>query len=52
MIHACFGMHCPWEDSRGECRWHKGNPFPCELEELEERDREEFEEDACDDDVD
>jgi hypothetical protein len=33
-------MHCPWENSRGECRWKKGNPYPCELEEMDEEERE------------
>ena len=40
IIHSCYGMHCPWENSRGECRWKKGNPFPCEIEELDEEERE------------
>lgn len=39
IIHSCYGMHCPWEDSRGECRWKRGNPFPCELEEMDEEER-------------
>lgn len=39
-VYSCYGMHCPWEDSRGECRWKRGNPFPCELEEMDEEERE------------
>ncbi|MBR2699413.1 MAG: hypothetical protein IKE76_12555 [Clostridia bacterium] len=44
IIHSCYGMHCPWENSRGECRWKKGNPFPCEVAEMndEERERAEY----------
>ena len=40
---SCYGMHCPWEDSRGECRWKKGRPAPCELEEMDEEEREYYE---------
>ena len=40
MIHSCYGMHCLWENSRGECSWKRGNPFPCELEEMTEDERE------------
>ena len=40
IIHSCYGMHCPWENSRGECSWKRGNPFPCELEEMTEDERE------------
>ena len=25
----CYGMHCEWENSLGECSWHKGLPYPC-----------------------
>ena len=39
-ILSCYGMHCPWEDSRGECRWKKGRPAPCELEDMDEEERE------------
>lgn len=49
MVHACYGMGCPWEDSRGECRWHRGAPYPCRLEELEERERAEDAEEEEDD---
>lgn len=40
IIHSCYGMRCPWENSRGECGWKRGNPFPCELEEMSEEERE------------
>lgn len=39
-ILSCFGMGCAWEDSRGECRWKKGLPYPCALEEMDEEERE------------
>ena len=39
-VYSCYGMHCPWENSRGECSWKRGNPFPCELEEMSEEERE------------
>ena len=42
-IYSCYGMHCPWEDSRGECRWKKGCPAPCEIEEMDEEEREYYE---------
>ena len=42
-ILSCYGMHCPWEDSRGECRWKKGRPAPCELEDMDEEEREYYE---------
>ena len=33
----CYGMHCPYEDMKGECTWKSGRrPVPCEREELEE----------------
>ena len=44
MIHACYGMHCPYEDFRGECSWKKGWPFPCDMEEGEVEDLAEEEE--------
>ena len=37
---SCYGMGCVWEDSRGECRWKKGLPYPCALEEMDEEERE------------
>ena len=40
VIHSCYGMGCPWENSRGDCRWKRGNPYPCELEEMSEEERE------------
>ena len=40
IIHSCYGMGCAWEDSRGECRWKRGVPYPCALEELDEEERE------------
>ena len=40
---SCYGMHCPWEDSRGECRWKKGFPAPCQLEDMDEEEREYYE---------
>lgn len=42
-IYSCYGMHCPWEDSRGECRWKKGFPAPCQLEDMDEEEREYYE---------
>lgn len=42
-ILSCYGMHCPWEDSRGECRWKKGFPAPCQLEDMDEEEREYYE---------
>lgn len=42
-ILSCYGMHCPWEDSRGECRWKKGSPAPCQLEDMDEEEREYYE---------
>jgi len=39
-IYSCYGMGCAYENSRGECRWKKGNPYPCELEEMDEEERE------------
>ena len=39
-ILSCFGMGCAWEDSRVECRWKKGLPYPCALEEMDEEERE------------
>ena len=43
IIHSCYGMHCPWEDSRGECRWKKGFPAPCQLEDMDEEERDYYE---------
>ena len=43
IIHSCYGMHCPWENSRGDCTWTKGRPAPCELEEMDEEEREYYE---------
>ena len=40
---SCYGMHCPWEDSRGECRWKKGFPAPCQLEDMDEEERDYYE---------
>lgn len=47
IIHSCYGMHCPWENSRGDCTWKKGSPAPCQRENMteEERDRLEYIED-------
>ena len=42
-ILSCYGMHCPWEDSRGECRWKKGFPAPCQLEDMDEEERDYYE---------
>lgn len=42
-IYSCYGMHCPWEDSRGECRWKKGFPAPCQLEDMDEEEKEYYE---------
>lgn len=39
-ILSCYGMGCAWEDSRGECRWKRGLPYPCALEEMDEEERE------------
>jgi hypothetical protein len=33
-------MGCAWENSRGECRWKKGFPAPCQLEDMDEEERE------------
>ena len=43
IIHSCYGMHCPWEDSRGECRWKKGFPAPCQLEDMDDEERDNYE---------
>ena len=40
MIHSCYGMGCAWENSRGECRWKRGLPYPCALEDMDEEERE------------
>ena len=40
IIHSCYGMGCAWENSRGECRWKRGLPYPCALEEMGEEERE------------
>ena len=40
IIHSCYGMHCPWENSRGDCTWKKGTPAPCQREEMSEEERE------------
>ena len=37
---SCYGMGCAWEDSRGECRWKRGLPYPCALEDMDEEERE------------
>lgn len=37
---SCYGMGCSYEDSRGECRWKKGFPAPCQLEDMDEEERE------------
>ena len=42
-IHSCCGMGCPWENGRGDCRWKKGRPYPCDLGEMSEEDREYYE---------
>ena len=39
-VYSCYGMGCAWEDSRGECRWKGGLPYPCALEEMDEEERE------------
>lgn len=43
IIHSCYGMHCPWENSRGDCTWKKGFPAPCQLEDMDEEEREYYE---------
>ena len=40
IIHSCYGMGCSYEDSRGECRWKRGFPAPCQLEDMDEEERE------------
>ena len=42
-ILSCYGMHCPWENSRGDCTWKRGRPAPCELEDMDEEEREYYE---------
>lgn len=42
-IYSCYGMGCSYENSRGECRWRGGNPYPCELEDMDPEDREYWE---------
>ena len=38
---SCYGSGCAYEDSRGECRWNgRRLPYPCELEEMDEEERE------------
>ena len=40
MIHSCYGMGCSYENSRGDCTWKRGLPYPCAIEEMDEEDRE------------
>lgn len=40
IIHSCYGMGCSYENSRGECTWKKGLPYPCALEDMDEEERE------------
>ena len=55
-IYSCYGMHCPWENSRGDCTWKGGPVYPCQLEEMDEDERrrteylmeKDYEEDDCD----
>ena len=37
---SCYGMGCSYENSRGECTWKGGLPYPCALEELDDEERE------------
>ena len=40
IIHSCYGMGCSYENSRGDCTWKRGLPYPCALEEMSEEERE------------
>jgi hypothetical protein len=33
-------MGCSYENSRGDCTWKRGLPYPCALEEMSEEERE------------
>ena len=37
---SCYGMGCSYENSRGDCTWKRGLPYPCALEEMDEEERE------------
>lgn len=39
-ILSCYGMGCSYEDSRGECTWKRGLPYPCALEDMDEEEKE------------
>ena len=39
-VYSCYGMGCSYENSRGECTWKKGLPYPCALEDMDEEERE------------
>ena len=39
-ILSCYGMVCSYENSRGDCTWKKGSPAPCQLEDMDEEERE------------
>lgn len=40
IIHSCYGMGCSYENSRGDCTWKRGLPYPCALEDMDEEERE------------
>ena len=37
---SCYGMGCSYENSRGDCTWKRGLPYPCALEDMDEEERE------------
>lgn len=39
-VYSCYGMGCSYENSRGDCTWKRGLPYPCALEEMSEEERE------------
>lgn len=39
-VYSCYGMGCAYENSRGDCTWKKGFPAPCQLEDMDEEERE------------
>ena len=39
-VYSCYGMGCAYENSRGECTWKRGLPYPCALEDMDEEERE------------
>lgn len=39
-VYSCYGMGCSYENSRGECTWKRGLPYPCALEDMDEEERE------------